>query len=81
MKKGYETLNNNANETITIIENVSQASKEQMTGIEQIKDAVNMLDRVTQENASEASSVAKIAEDVSCMSKTLVEDALKKKFN
>ncbi|RYA23490.1 hypothetical protein CRU96_07385, partial [Malaciobacter halophilus] len=45
---------NLSNETIHIIENVSAASKEQMTGIEQINDTITMLDRVTQENASEA---------------------------
>ncbi|PHO12107.1 chemotaxis protein, partial [Malaciobacter halophilus] len=54
MIKGYEELNNHINETIHIIENVSAASKEQMTGIEQINDTITMLDRVTQENASEA---------------------------
>ena len=51
MIKGYEALNTNTNETIGLIEDVSSASKEQMTGIEQINDAVTMLDRVTQENA------------------------------
>ena len=52
MIEGYKELNKNISETIHIIEDVSKASKEQMTGIEQINDAVNMLDRVTQENAS-----------------------------
>ena len=35
-------LSKNISETIHIIEDVSKASKEQMTGIEQINDAVNM---------------------------------------
>ncbi|PHO15188.1 chemotaxis protein, partial [Malaciobacter marinus] len=43
MIKGYEELNNHINETIHIIENVSAASKEQMTGIEQINDTITML--------------------------------------
>ena len=81
MIKGYETLNTHFNETIHLIEDVSSASKEQMTGIEQINDAVTMLDRVTQENASEANSVAQIASDVSTMANTLVADAQAKKFN
>ena len=81
MIKGYETLNENATETIKIIQDVSVASKEQMTGIEQINDAVNILDRVTQENAHEANSVAKIAQDVSQLANELVSDALAKKFN
>ncbi len=81
MIHGYESLNANFNETIQLIEDVSSASKEQMTGIEQINDAVTMLDRVTQENASEANSVAQIAEDVSKMANDLVSDAQTKKFN
>ncbi len=81
MIHGYESLNENFNQTIQLIEDVSSASKEQMTGIEQINDAVTMLDRVTQENAHEANSVASIAQDVSKMANDLVSDASTKKFN
>ncbi len=81
MITGYESLNENFNQTIELIEDVSRASKEQMTGIEQINDAVTMLDRVTQENASEANSVAQIAQDVSKLANELVSDAQAKKFN
>jgi len=81
MIQGYDALNTNTNETISLIEDVSAASKEQMTGIEQINDAVTMLDRVTQENAHEASSVAEIAVDVSKLANDLVSDASSKKFN
>ena len=81
MIKGYDLLDTNFNETINLINAVSLASKEQMAGIEQINDAVTILDKVTQENASEANSVAKIASDVSLMANNLVEDALTKRFN
>ncbi|MGB5866765.1 MAG: methyl-accepting chemotaxis protein [Arcobacteraceae bacterium] len=81
MIEGYKELNINTNETISLIENVSAASKEQMTGIEQINDAVSMLDKVTQENANEANSVAQIANDVSKLANDLVADASSKKFN
>ncbi len=81
MIEGYEGLNQHFSETIQLIEDVSSASKEQMTGIEQINDAVTMLDRVTQENAHEANSVAQIASDVSKMANELVQDASHKKFN
>jgi len=81
MIKGYETLNDNATQTIDIIQDVSNASKEQMTGIEQINDAITILDKVTQENASEANSVAQIASEVSGMAKDLVADAQSKQFN
>ena len=80
MLKGYEAISEHFSQTIHLIEDVSAASKEQMTGIEQINDAVTMLDRVTQENASEANSVAQIAADVSNMADELVADASSKKF-
>ncbi|MEA3499389.1 MAG: methyl-accepting chemotaxis protein [Campylobacterota bacterium] len=81
MIEGYETLNTNTNDTIHIIEDVSAASKEQMTGIEQINDAVTMLDRVTQENAHDANSVSQIAGEVKELANTLVSTASQKKFN
>ena len=81
MIQGYETLNTNTSETIHLIEDVSAASKEQMTGIEQINDSVTMLDRVTQENAHESDAVAQIAQDVSKLANELVSDASSKKFN
>ena len=81
MINGYETLNTHISETIHIIEDVSAASKEQMTGIEQINDAITMLDRVTQENANEANQVTNISDDVSNMALNLVTDAKSKQFN
>ncbi|MEA1914519.1 MAG: methyl-accepting chemotaxis protein [Campylobacterota bacterium] len=81
MITGYEDLNTHISETIHIIEDVSSASKEQMTGIEQINDAVTMLDRVTQENAAEANNVAQIATQTLSMANDLVADAQTKQFN
>ena len=79
MKVGYNNLNKLISETIDIIQDVSIASSEQLKGIEQINDAVAILDRVTQENASEASNVALIANETLDMAKILVEDAKNKK--
>ncbi len=50
-----------------------------MAGIEQINDAVSMLDKVTQENANEATIVTQIAKDVDLMAQQLVNDAISKK--
>jgi methyl-accepting chemotaxis protein len=80
MIHGYEALNKSFNETIVLIEDVSNASKEQMTGIEQINDTVMMIDKMTQENAHETNSVSQIAKEVSNMSNELVVDAQTKKF-
>jgi len=79
MISGYETLNSHINETINIIEDVSTASKEQMLGIEQINDAVTILDQVTQENASEANNVLSIAQEVKSIANSIVTDAQSKK--
>jgi methyl-accepting chemotaxis protein len=80
MIEGYKTLNNHIGQTLQLIEDVSQASKEQMQGIEQINDAVTILDRVTQENASEANNVSSIAGEVKIMADGLVSDAKSKRF-
>ena len=81
MIEGYEVLNENTNQTIEIIENVSQASQEQMTGIEQINSAISLLDRATQENNYETKNVSKIATELSTLAEDLVSDALSKKIN
>jgi len=80
MINGYDQLNKDISETIHIIEDVSSASKEQMTGIEQINDAVTMLDRVTQENASETNNVLQITKELEDIANDLVSDAKSKNF-
>jgi methyl-accepting chemotaxis protein len=80
MISGYETLNSHINETISIIEDVSTASKEQMLGIEQINDAVTTLDQVTQENASEANNVLSIANNVKDIANSIAAEANSKKY-
>ena len=81
MIEGYKELNKNISETIHIIEDVSAASKEQMLGIEQINQTVNMLDRVTQENAFESNQIKEISQSVSTLTYELLTDAKSKKFN
>ncbi len=58
MIDGYATLNENINKQIEIINNVSSASKEQRTAIEQINDTVTQLDQATQQNAASATSIS-----------------------
>ncbi|TLS91439.1 methyl-accepting chemotaxis protein, partial [Aliarcobacter thereius] len=81
MRNGYNNLNTLIGETITIIQDVSQASREQLQGIEQINDAVSILDRVTQENSVEASNVSNIASQTLKMAQVLVDDARTKKID
>ena len=51
---GYTTLNSKINQTITLIEDVSQGSREEEKGIIQINDTINTLDQATQVNANSA---------------------------
>lgn len=77
---GYNTLNKNIGETLNLIKDVEMASKEQQSGIQQINDAVNSLDRQTQQNATIASQTHDVANTTSAIASKIVEDANKKEF-
>lgn len=81
MIEGYNGLNGNIAQTIELINSVSNASKEQQIGIEQINDAVNTLDKQTQQNASVANNAQGIAKHTSVIAKKIVQNANDKKFN
>ena len=78
---GYTELNKKVNETIELISDVTEASKEQETGIIQINDVVNSLDQATQMNAASASQISSLANEVSLLSKNLLIIADKAKFD
>jgi len=80
MINGYSGLNENISDTIKLIEDIEGASKEQLLGIEQINDAVNSLDRQTQENAMIASQTHDVAIQTDTIAKLVVSDANKKEF-
>jgi len=72
MISGYKNLNNIIVETKNIIDDVSSASKEQSSGMIQINDAVNSLDKVTQENAATASQINGLSETINELSTRLM---------
>ncbi len=78
---GYTQLNENISKTIELISGVESASKEQQTGIIQINDAINSLDRQTQENASIANQTNSIAIETDQIAKEIVAIADEKEFN
>ncbi len=80
MIDGYEALNININKTIELIDNVTNASKEQSSGITQINDAVNNLDKITQQNATSASEADSIANRTLEISNMIIEHADAKEF-
>ncbi len=63
MLQGYNALDDNINQTIGLIEEVANATKEQQNAIVQINDTVNSLDKATQENASLASNISVMAQN------------------
>ena len=77
---GYKELDEQIEKTLQIINDLTNSSNEQMQGIEQINDAVNMLDKVTQQNALEAGNVNKISQELADLAEHLEEVASKKKF-
>ncbi len=80
MIHGYNDLSKNINKTITLINSVNESSKEQLQGIEQINDAINSLDRQTQQNASIAGATHEIAVSTLQIAQKVVSNANAKKF-
>ncbi|RBQ31825.1 chemotaxis protein [Arcobacter sp. FW59] len=80
MIEGYKELNGNISQTINLISDIQNASKEQLLGIEQINDAVNQLDQQTQQNAMVASQTHDIAIVTDEIAKLIVSDADAKEF-
>ncbi|XLZ83518.1 methyl-accepting chemotaxis protein [Arcobacter sp. DNRA7] len=80
MIEGYKELNQNISQTMNLISDIQNASKEQLLGIEQINDAVTQLDRQTQQNAMIASQTHDVALITDEISKLIVSDADSKEF-
>ncbi|MCT7521748.1 Cache 3/Cache 2 fusion domain-containing protein [Aliarcobacter cryaerophilus] len=80
MIEGYKDLNSNISQTINLITDIQNSSKEQLLGIEQINDVVNNLDRQTQQNAQIASQTNEIAKLTDSIAKVIVDDTNSKEF-
>jgi len=77
---GYDELNIAISKTISLIEGVATASKEQEAGIIQINDAVTQLDMITQKNAQNTANADSIAKQTESISNIIVEDVNSKEF-
>ena len=80
MIEGYKQLNENILHTINLIQDIQNASKEQLLGIEQINDAVTQLDQQTQQNAMVASQTHDVAVLTDQIAKLVVSSADEKEF-
>ena len=81
MIEGYSKLNDNIGSTISLINSITDASKEQQAGIEQINDAVTELDQATQQNALAASNINNMAKEIQELSAQLLNTAEHAKFD
>jgi methyl-accepting chemotaxis protein len=80
MIDGYKELNQNITNTINLISDIEMSSKEQLSGIEQINDAITHLDQQTQQNAAVASQAHDVALITDEIAKLVVNDANAKEF-
>ena len=80
MIDGYKELNQNISQTINLISDIEMSSKEQLSGIEQINDAENQLDRQTQQNAAVASQTHDFASVTDEIARLVVNNANAKEF-
>jgi len=80
MIEGYKQLNENISQTMNLISTIEVSSKEQLNGIIQINDAVNQLDKQTQQNALIASKTQDIAILTDQIAKMVVENTNQKEF-
>ena len=80
MIDGYNELNADIAKTINLISSIESSSKEQLSGITQINDAVNSLDKQTQENAAIASKTYEVAIQTDTIAKLVVSNVNEKEF-
>jgi methyl-accepting chemotaxis protein len=80
MIEGYVHLNNDIKKTIDLISDITTSAQEQKIGVEQINDAINNLDKQTQENAAVARVANTIAQKTSEIAKDILENTKEKKF-
>ena len=80
MISGYAELSKNVSNTLTLISDIEQSSREQQSGIEQINTSVSSLDTQTQKNAEVASQTRLIAESTLTIANAVVQSANEKEF-
>jgi methyl-accepting chemotaxis protein len=80
LTRGFEVIADKIAQTASMVQDVSNANREQMQGIGQINTAVTQLDQMTQENAKVAAQADAIANATISKAEAMVQDALSKEF-
>ncbi|WP_294917652.1 methyl-accepting chemotaxis protein [Sulfuricurvum sp. PD_MW2] len=80
MMESFATIAEKIALTDELVRDVSGASHEQMSGINQINDAIHQLDQITQQNAKTATNVASLSGFVQELSDTMYNEISAKEF-
>jgi len=81
MIEGFTTLEEKISTTNKLIDDVTNAAKEQSQGMIQVSDAINQLDRFTQENAVVADKANTIANETNDIALDVVQNVNKNNFD
>ena len=80
LTRGFEVIADKIAQTASMVQDVSNANREQMQGIGQINTAVTQLDQMTQENAKVAAQADDIANATISKAEAMVNEAQSKEF-
>ncbi len=80
MIKGYNELNEHINSTMELIQNVTEASKNQQSGIEQINTNMSTIKNETNTSTKMTRDALDIAHQTNILAKTIVDEANNKKI-
>lgn len=81
MIEGFSQLESKILSTSKLIDDVTNAAKEQSIGMTQISDAVGQLDKFTQENAAIAEKTNSIAQETNAVAFKVVENVNENNFD
>jgi methyl-accepting chemotaxis protein len=81
MIEGYELLNSNISSTITIINQVANDTKVQLSKIHIIDESITVIDKETNQNAQIAIQTNIISQQANEIATKIVEDAKSKEFD
>ena len=81
MIEGFEDLEEKIVQTNELITDVTNSSKEQSSGMQQISEAVTTLDKFTQENSVIAQKASSISKQTNTIASEVVTSVEKNKFN
>jgi len=71
MEKSFAKVNESAGQVASLVEQITQASKDQAKGVDQINTAISQMDKVVQQNAAGAEESASASEELSSQAQVL----------